>query len=300
MTHSYLKSTLALATLIALPTLSWAGTTTKAPAAATPVEKINSSAITGDIGLSVYTTMYSRGSILFKENPTILPYIDLFGTVYEGDGFLNKAVLSLNITEYYGHKKIPGNLTNNSHWYENDIIPALALTFGKVTITEGYHNYTTPNGGGTFEGLNSSIGFDDGDLLGAFALHPSFTYMQRNNSHGQYYEVAVGPGFSAGDVSVSFPAAIGFGEDGFYGTALDPVTGKPTTKDGFAYFSLGTSVSYALPMPKTYGVWKLTAGVTYYHKDINVTEHASAVNVSKTAPVKNDDVSASAGIVINF
>ncbi|MEI6871964.1 MAG: hypothetical protein WCL08_06745 [Verrucomicrobiota bacterium] len=296
MTQSHLKSTLALAAIVALPTLSWAGTTTKA-AAPTPVEKINSSAITGDIGVSVYSAMYSRGQILFNQNPTILPYIDLFGTAYEGDGFLNKAVLSLNITEYYGHKKVPGSGSNSS-WYENDFIPGIALTFGKVTISESIHWYTSPNntaGSTTFQGLNSSISYDDSDLLGALALHPSFTYMQKINGHGGYYEVSGGPGFSSGPVSLAFPLAVGFGEDGFYGAEA----GK-APKNGFAYFSVGSKVTYTLPMPKTYGTWALSAGVTYYAKDTKVTEQASFVANGSPTTLKNNDIVGTAGLQLNF
>ena len=296
MTQNYLKSTLALAAIVALPTLSWGGTTTKAAAPA-PAEKINSSAITGDIGVGVYSAMYSRGQILFNQNPTILPYIDLFATAYEGDGFLNKAVLSLNITEYYGHKKVPGSGSNSS-WYENDFIPGIALTFGKVTISESIHWYTSPNntvGSTTFQGLNSSIGFDDGDLLGAFALHPAFTYMQKMNGHGGYYEISAGPGASSGPISIAFPVALGYGEDGFYGAA----TGK-APKNGFAYFSVGTKITYTLPVPKTYGTWALSAGVTYYSKDTEVTEQSSFVSGGNPTSLKDNDVVASAGLQVNF
>jgi len=285
MTHSYLKSTLALATLIALPTLSWAGTTTKAPAAATPVEKINSSAITGDIGLSVYSVMYSRGSILAKQEPTILPYVDLFATAYEGDGFINKAVISLNITEYYSHTKTVTKVSNNS-WYENDFVPGIALTSGKFTLSESLHIYTTPNDNTaqTFMGLNTSVSYDDGDLLGALALHPSVTYMQRTNSHGQYFEGGVAPGISSGPLAVGFPLTIGIGEDNFYGP-----------KDGFAYFSAGVKLTYTLPVPKTYGAWSANVGATYYSKDVAVTEQGGFKD-----KVKDNDVSYTAGLQINF
>lgn len=287
MIKSHTTPALALIASVALPALSWAGAPEKAKSAPAPVEKINSSAITGDIGVSVYTTMYSRGSILFKQNPTILPYLDLAAVVYEGDGFLNKAVLGLNITEYYGHVKGNDGTKSNAHWYENDLIPSLALTFGKVTITEGYHNYTTPNStdvNKTFEGLNSSISFDDGDLLGAFALHPSFTYMQRTNAHGQYFEGAVAPGTSLGDLALTLPVTVGIGEQNFYGP-----------KDGYAYFSVGLNAAYTLPVSKTYGVWKLLAGVTYYSKDVGVTEQGPFKD-----QVKSNDVSANVGLVINF
>jgi hypothetical protein len=292
MTNYRSKSTLALAAMIALPVLSWAGTAEKAKAADAPAEKINSSAITGDIGVGVYSSMYSRGQILAKHSPTILPYIDLFATAYEGDGFLNKAVLSLNVTEYYTNpgtfrKKPAISSGNNAAWYENDFVPGIALTFGKLTVSESYHLYLTPNDttAGTFKGLNSSISYDDGDLLGAFALHPSVTYMQCTYSHGSYFEGAVSPGFSSGDVAVAIPLTIGFFEDNFGGTG----------KNGFAYFSAGVKVTYTLPMPKTYGTWAANIGATYYSKDTKVTEAGRF-----TDGVKDDDISLSAGIQVNF
>ncbi|MEI6713301.1 MAG: hypothetical protein WCO60_06085 [Verrucomicrobiota bacterium] len=251
-----------LAALVAFPAMSFAGTPTKAaPAPAAPEPSIFS----GDIGFNAMTSSYSRGSILGNHGPSIIPYMDLYATAYEGTGFINKIVLGLNVTEYYMR---PGNLYagTGSHksWYENDFIPSIALTAGKFTLTESYHVYETPNAPGrnsTFTGLNSSLSFDDGDLMGAFALHPSVTYMQKVSGHGNYFEGAVGPGFSMGNVGVAFPMAIGFNGDSFGGTG---------TKSGWGYFSYGVKLTYTLPVPKKYGTWTANTGLTAYAKDKKV------------------------------
>jgi hypothetical protein len=292
MTNKSVAQICALAAVVIMPSLSWAGTTTKSTGAATPApapEKLNESAITGDIGLNVVTAYYFRGAIQNNHSPSFQPYADIFLKAYEGDGFLNKAVFGLGVWESYTNaategrnSKRPNSYTgtsykqgssSNSTWYESDITPSIALTFGKVTITETYLFYSSPNNQFTSnQGLSSKIGYDDGDLLGAFALHPTFTLIhetdgkealidnttQTTSKHGNYWEIAAAPSYSAGPVTLTLPLTAGFGSQSYY------------AKNGFGYFSAGLNAAYALPIAKTYGTWTANAGATYYSLDKNV------------------------------
>jgi len=283
MTNKSVAQICAIAAVVVMPSLSWAGTTSKnvsAPKAAS--EKLNESAITGDIGLNVVTAYYFRGIIQNNHAPSLQPYADIFIKAYEGDGFLNKAVFGLGVWESYtdGSTKalvngVPsagakywdnGRSNGRANWYESDVVPSLALTFGKVTITESYLYYSSPNDQfANFQGLNSKLSYDDSDLLGAFALHPSVTMLHEvdgkagnGNRRGNYWEGAVTPGYSAGPVTITVPLTVGFGSSKYY------------LKDGYGYFSAGLNAAYALPVSKTYGTWTANLGGTVYTLDKDV------------------------------
>jgi hypothetical protein len=154
----------------------------------------------------------------------------------------------------------------------------VTLTFGKISISQSLHLYEHPNRGvESFKGLNSRISFDDSDLLGALALHPSITHMKElsgkaavgilngNNTRtgaekgGNYWEAAVAPGASVGPVTVTLPVTLGFGSGNFY------------QKNGYAYLAAGVNFGYALPISEHYGRWAATAGATYFNTDREVT-----------------------------
>jgi hypothetical protein len=301
MTKKSVAQICAVAAVVALPTLSWAGTETqsKSKATAPAPEKLQESAISGDIGLNVVTAYYTRGIVATdsagkatNHSASFQPYADINFKAFEGDGFLNKAVFSIGVWESYSNPKSftgAANKASSTHsWYESDFAPAIALTFGKVTLTETYYMYASPNDSfKDFQGLNSKLSYDDSDLLGALALHPSVSYLKELDgkagyndkvvSHGDYWEVAVAPGISAGAVALTFPITAGFGSRHFY------------DKDGFGYVSVGANLAYTLPVSKSYGTWTANIGGTYYN-----------TSKSATGNKQNDDVVGTAGIAVAF
>jgi len=290
MTKKSVAQICAVAAVVALPTLSWAGTETqsKSKATAPAPEKLQESAISGDIGLNVVTAYYSRGIIQNNHSASFQPYADFNFKAFEGDGFLNKAVFSVGVWESYTNPKtFPGSTSSTKSWYESDFAPAVALTFGKVTLTETYYMYASPNDSfKDFQGLNSKLSYDDSDLLGALALHPSVSYLKEldgkagnpaNGTKGDYWEVAVAPGVSAGAVALTFPVTLGLGSRHFY------------AKDGYGYVSVGANLAYTLPVSKSYGTWTANIGGTYYN-----------TSKSATGNKQNDDVVGTAGIAVAF
>jgi hypothetical protein len=283
----------ALAATVALPSLAWAGTETKAKTKPAPVpapEKLQESAITGDIGITAVTSYYSRGIIQSNHSASLQPYADINFKAFEGDGFLNKAVISLGIWESFTNQKLaPGIKSSTRSWYESDLTPGIALTFGKVTLTESYLMYFSPNDSfGDFQGINSKLAYDDSDLLGALALHPSVTFLKElygnagsGDRKGEYWELAVAPGFSAGAATVTFPVALGAGSNHFY------------ARDGYGYVSAGINLAYTLPVSKSYGTWTANVGGTYY----NTNKAATAPGDARKA---DNDVVGSAGIAVAF
>lgn len=303
MTKKSVAQICAIAAVVALPTLSWAGTTasktksTKAAPAPAP-QKLQESAITGDIGINVVTSYYSRGVLQENNAPHFQPYADFFFKAYEGDGFLNKAVINLSVwnsfgKHAYGSAGTGGADTSNSSksWFESDFTPGIALTFGKVTLTESYLIYMSPNDAfPTAESLQSKLSFDDSDLLGALALHPSFTYLKEIENKmgsgagkgGNYWELAVAPGVAAGPVNLTFPIAVGFGSNDFY------------KKDGYGYTSAGINAAITLPVDKSYGTWTANIGGTYYNLN------NSAVGVDNRFGTAHNDVVGTLGLAVAF
>jgi hypothetical protein len=300
MTKNTLTQFCSIAAIVALPALSWAGTPVKETKASTPTAKLDSSILSGDIGMNVVTAYYYHGVIQQKREPSFQPYADLNIKVYAGDGFLNKAVINLGVWESFTTpSSSPANAAGDKawsrpkSWVESDFVPGISLTFGKITISEAYQIMLFPNQSTPYhsESLVSKIGYDDADLLGAFALHPTFTLQHETKNkaaigdpslnsfghHGNYWEGAVAPSFSAGPVTFTLPLAIAFGTSNYY------------LKNGYGYFSGGLNVGYELPVPKSLGTWTATAGATYY-------------NLKKTAVTgdANNDVVGTIGLGVAF
>lgn len=289
MTKKSVAQICAVAAVVALPTLSWAGTASKSSSAA-PVaaSKLQESAITGDIGLSVVTAYYYHGVIQQNHSASFQPYADINFKAFEGDGFLNKATINLGIWNSLTNPATNKTWKSPKSWVESDFTPGVSLTFGKVTITESYQfmffpNNSTPE---TSESIVSKLAFDDSDLLGAFALHPSISNQHEvsgkaanptNSRHGDYWEAAVAPSVAAGPVTVTLPVTLGVGSSKYY------------LKDGYGYLSAGINLGYSIPMPKQYGVWTANLGGTYYN-----------LNKSTVGGTAANDVVGNVGLGIAF
>jgi len=271
MTNKSVAQICAIAAVVIMPSLSWAGTTSKtvaSKATAPAPEKLNESFITGDLGLNVVSAYYFHGVMQANHSPSFQPYADIFLKAYEGDGALNKVVFGIGVWESYNTDAKYGRTGKNSAWYEHDVTPSVALSFGKVTITETYQFYSSPNDQfGDSQALNSKISFDDADLLGAFALHPSVSLTheidgkQANPAatrHGNFWEGALAPSYSAGPVTVTLPLVVGIGSQNYF------------KGNGYGFFSAGLNVAYTLPVSKSYGTWTANAGATYYTLDNSV------------------------------
>jgi len=269
MTKKSVAQICAVAAVVALPTLSWAGTASKSSSAApAAAPKLQESAISGDIGLNVVTTYYYHGVMQQKHSASFQPYADINFKAFEGDGFLNKATVNIGFwnsltnpaTSPLGDNK----WKSPKSWVESDFTPGVSLTFGKVTLTESYQFMFFPNGSvsETSESIISKLAFDDSDILGPLALHPSISNQHEVSGkaangtagrRGDYWEAAVAPSVAAGPVTVTFPVTLGFGSSKYY------------AKDGYGYLSAGVNLGYTIPMPKQYGVWTATLGGTYYN-----------------------------------
>lgn len=305
MTQKSVAQFCAIAALVALPSLSWAGTAPKQikPIKSAAPEKLQESAIFGDIGLNVVTSYYYHGAIQQNHSASFQPYADINFKAYEGDGALNKATVNFGIWNSLTNPATAssptgnGNWKNPKAWVESDFTPGISLTFGKVTLTESYQFMFFPNNSTTetSESIVSKLAFDDSDLLGAFALHPTLTHQHEisgkaalsnndpanggvNSGHkGNYWEAAVAPSVTAGAVTVTAPVTLAFGSSKYY------------KKDGYAYVSAGLNLGYALPVSKQLGVWTANLGGTYYN-----------LNKEAVGGTASNDIVGSVGLGVAF
>jgi len=265
---------------LALTASSFAGTA--APAKETKVlkEVIKESCISGDLGLNVASQYISRGVILENQGGIIQPFADLYFTLYEGEGFVNKVTLNLGIWNSFHSRKTDAGLVNGSgdsstrSWYEFDFTAGVSIGFAKnFVFTPSYYAFLSPNDGfSTFQGVNLALGYDTTDLFG-FNLAPKVQVLFElenkagtGSDEGIYYEVSIAPSFPVGQsgLSVSFPIAAGFGSDNFYGS-LNESTGA-IEDEAFGYVTGGVTLSYGLKfIPECYGSWTVTGSYAYYH-----------------------------------
>jgi len=287
---------IALAGMI-LPGSLYAGTDTTAPSKAV-VDTTTKTAITGDLGVNFVSEYITRGAPQEIKGVIAQPYADLYFSLYEGEGFVNKVSLNLGIWGSLHSAKtlaIPGS--TSAGWYEFDYTPGVAITFAKnFTLTASYFEFDSPNDAfKASRNLNFNLAYNDADLLGAFALHPHVTYLRELENkatngplgtEGNYYEAGVAPALPAyGPVTISFPLTVGFGTNHFY-----------YANHAFGYASGGVNASVALNfIPAKFGTWALNASATYYR-----LPSQNAWVYSPSNPIDKDRVVFSGGIGATF
>jgi len=314
-----LFASLALCGFAAVPMTAQAGTdeTASGKESKAVVEEAKKSYISGDLGVQFVTSYYSRGILQGPQGQAgfdAQPYLDLYFQLYAGTGFVDKVTLNLGLWSNIASDPSPGvndpfrggngvegrngRLRNVrigpvtaglASWTEFDWMPGVSFVFAKnFTLTTSYFEFDYPSQGASPQrSLNVSLAYDDTDLLGMWALHPHFTFLQEltgnaNGGHvglgladtatssslGQYYEVGIAPAFtfmkdSKYAPTLTIPVTAGFGSSGFYGT-------------GFGYASAGLTVSVPLAfIPSGFGSWTANFGGTYYYLGKN-TARANA------------------------
>ncbi len=256
--------------VFAAPVLSQAGVETKPSGKETkPVEAIKESFITGDLGNAVVSSYISRGGVNENQGFIDQPYLDIYCQLYKGDGFVNKISLNLGFwASLHSEKTAAAPGSSLSAWYEFDWMPGISVTFLKnFTATLTWLDFDFVSSGARAGSLSLNLGYDDTDLLGAFALHPHFTVIKTmignlvgvpNSDLGWYYEVGIAPGYSffkgeAYPLTFTVPLTVGLGPESYNG-------------ETYGFFSAGINMAVPLTfIPSGYGNWTATAGFTYWN-----------------------------------
>ena len=243
-----------------------------------PIVEIPTSRWSGDTGVNFVTAYFAFGILQENKGAIAEPYLDISRTLFEGNGFITKATVGLQLWSSI-HSEQTGAKRNNPllQWYEFDYYVPIGVTIAKrLTLTVSYLEYEFPNGAFAAQrGVQANVAFDDTDVLGPFALHPHVLILYNfegilgiGQSDAWYAELGVAPSFSIASksnypVTVTFPLTFGLGDNHFY------------PGDTYGYFSATANVSVPLAfIPKSFGPWTVNAGFTYY----NLGEATATIN----------------------
>ena len=246
--------------------------------------------ISGSVGTAITNEYIFFGLVLDKDTIIAQPYLNLSFSLYEGEGAINAVSFELPLWWSIHDINKPRPLNGAStlrDWYEFDVSPGFSFTIAKNwSFTISDYIYTSPGDYfATSHNLNLALTYDDSGLLGDFALNPHFYFLQELDNHsglatqgdtlGQYYEFGIAPGHtfakdSTYPLTVTFPATVGFGTNGFYG-------------QGFGFFSTGASVSVPMAfIPEAYGSWTTSLSGLYYYLGTNSARFTDNPNNTAT------------------
>ena len=246
-----------------------------------------SKSCTGNLGINAATAYINRGVVQNRHGLNFQPYANLSLKAHEGDGFIDKVAFHLGFWSNFTDAN--SRMGNNKVWSEFDLIPGVSLGMGKFTLTESLQLSHFPSNPAlrNFRGLQSRLSYDDSDLLGALALHPTLTHFASLSgtpgfgmgAGGHYWHLGVAPSIGLGPVTLSVPLGWALTSGDFYTTG----------RNGFAYTSAGLEARYNLPFATEAGHWTANASLIYYNFDASTTGNPS-----------NNDVVGSVGIGVAF
>lgn len=217
-----------------------------------------------------YTTAYFYHGIIQEDCGLILqPAAKLTINLYDQRDLKVDALLGA-WNSFHGQKtaaQTHGDFTE--YWYEADVIAGFLVTKGKLSLTGTYTFLTSPSDAyETVQEMDFTLAYDDGDLLGTFALHPyamlgietgADASDGANSDTGTYLELGIAPGFSFDvgrtSVAMTFPASVGLSLDNYYQDSAG-------NDDTFGFAQVGLKASVPLPFGERYGKWTLNAGVS--------------------------------------
>lgn len=242
----------------------------------------NSGRIGFNMGWDVTTAYYFRGLRQQDRGFIQQPWGNVTFSLYQGEGPFSSVSLQAGTWNSI-HSRDQGE-DGAQNWYEADLIAGatIGLFDDMVSLGFGHTTYASPNNSfSAVHEVDFTLGFDDSEWLGTFALNPQILWaLETHNTasglspdgtvdtgspdKGTYMQLSLGPeiplweGDSA--MTLSVPAILGLSLDNYYET-LD--TSKPSGKSNptFGYFQTGMMFGIPLPfVPVEYGSWQVSAG----------------------------------------
>ena len=211
----------------------------------------------GKVALSVgsdFTTAYFFRGILQERDGFIWqPYGGVTFKLAEdiGYGVINNIDFSLGTWNSVQTNQT-GATGGPANWYESDVIAGFTVgLWDFVTTNISYVAFTFPNGAyPTAQELDWTIGFNDSELLGAFALNPSMLWVFEvdgtafGDKEGIYLGLGVKPGVTLFEeaeypLTLALPLTVGLSISDYY-----EVPGGED--DTFGYFDAGLVASVPL------------------------------------------------------
>ncbi|HLL90369.1 MAG TPA: hypothetical protein VK324_13805, partial [Tepidisphaeraceae bacterium] len=245
--------------------------------------------ITGFVGGAFTNAYISRGAVQQNQGIIFQPYAELDFALFDNSeaqgAFFKKSYAYLGIWNSLHSDHGPGTLAG---WYEFDWYVGAAVDIaGGFNLNLQYVEFISPaNAFGTAKNVQLVVSYDDSELIGNIskdipALKP---YAQiffttdgaaaTGTGGGQYLEVGINPSITFGGenatypLTLTFPAAVGFGFDDFY--ADDEAF-------GFGRVGISAGIPLAFMNQAGYGTWSLTGGVTVWIYGDGVADYNKTV-----------------------
>jgi hypothetical protein len=225
-------------------------------------------------GVEFPTHYFFRGILQEDEGFIAQPFLEATVKAYEGSAPLNSVSATIGIWNSFhgGPTGADGPNQDPRSWYEADLYGGLTFgLFDDFQFGVLYTAYTSPNGRfNTVHEIALRLAYDDSELLGPFALAPSFLVAfeldgqaDAGLDEGVYIQLGIQPGFklleeTSYPISVTFPVTLGLSADDYYefGTGND---------DTFGYLDVGLMFGVPLAfIPAAYGAWEIHAGVHFF------------------------------------
>lgn len=273
-----------------------------APAAEAPaVEPVNKGKVSLSLGVDFVTEYFFRGIAQENQGIIVQPYATVGFKVFEAEkGPINGVTLSIGTWNSF-HSGPTGaegvGKSSPDAWYESDFLANVSVNlFKDWTWGLGYTAYASPNDSyNTVQEVSTSISYNDAELLGKFAMTPTFMVAFEtedeadagnsmfgapgHTSSGIYAQLNLTPGFTVIEskdypIGVKFPMTLGVSLDDYY------EDGNPDNSDcGFGFFDVGIEFNVPLSfIPKDYGSWTFTAGPHFIWLGQNAQDLAKGVN----------------------
>jgi hypothetical protein len=198
-------------------------------------------------GVDFPTTYYFRGAKQeIDPKLTLQPWVDVGGTLMEGDGALKSA--SLNVGTWNSLHTGSNKDDFDGAFYESDLYASLGLAFSGWSLATTYTAYTYP--APEFDAIHEiAVKASVDHMLAPYGM-VAFEFAE--DDPGTYVELGVGPSFpltaDADGPSLTIPVKLAFDAKDYYGGDT-----------GFAFFSVGGTVTYPLGQTSA-GSWGLRAG----------------------------------------
>lgn len=221
------------------------------------------SLVSGSLGLNVVSGQVFRGIVL-DSNLSYQPSLKLSVPINVKALGLDTGALRLSTTQFINQN------SPTAGWFRSEVDLGIALTKGPVTLIPSYQLFSSPTSKfNSSQGINLRVELDDSFTGLPLKPYASAFFGTEGNSGtgpkpGSYYELGVAPSFKVGTSTFSVPAAIGYGDRGYY------------TKDHSLAF---TTVGLTSVTPITESV-SFKAGVQYWNTSVNGKDQQSYVSTS--------------------
>jgi hypothetical protein len=240
----------------------------------------NSGKVAFSVGYDFTTAYFFRGVLQERRGLIMQPYGEINVNLYaDEEGPVTGFTLIGGMWNSIHSEKTLADDTGPSNWYEADVYGGAKLTLlNKVDLKTLYIAYMYPGGAfNTVQELDLSVGLNDSEWLGTFALYPSITWAWEmentalGNDEGRYIEINARPSFTIVEsetypITMAVPMQLGLSAGNYYEF--------PGERDEtFGFFKGGLVFSMPLAfIPSDYGAFSVSAGASVYAFGTNLTK----------------------------